>query len=297
MTTLLTDPNWTVDGWTANAVDDNGVMWVCDADSGWFSPVGIRSGDSDIPNYDGTYSSQDRLTNRVITLAGYGKAPTGALADAACDQFAALLRGGVLKTLSVTKAGVIRTATVKRGSGSDLSRTSPRGFEWQLVLNAPDPRKYGPATTVPASLPSTTGGLDYVTTGGLDYVTAGGLNYGTIGSSGLVTLTNVGTAESWPQFTVNGPTDGATLSNPSIVNTQTGDQITYSGMLATGDILVVDTSPYRASVTLNGQPYRRNLSSAAWFAIDPGDSVSVQFQGTSTSSTPVLQATLAPAYL
>lgn len=298
MTTTLVKPVWTLPGWAANVVDDNGVQWTCNVDSGWFSPLGVRSSDTEIPGYDGNYESPNLKAARVITLSGLAKAPDAATADAAVDQFNNLLSSGAtLQQFLVHENSRDLTAMVKLSTGSDLTRTTWRSFEWQLVLIAPDPRKYGPTVTASTGLPSTSGGIDYLTDSGIDYVTNGGIDYGTPGTSGLLQLTNMGSAESWPMFTFAGPTDGATLIAPSATNTDTGDRLAYSGTLATSDQLKLTSTPGRRSAILNGVPYRRFLTAAEWFPVPAGATVSIQFQGTSSSGTSLLTASLAPAYL
>jgi hypothetical protein len=300
MPTLLQPPIWTIAAWSANVVDSNGCMWVSPTSTGWFDPLPVRGSDIDISTEDGSYSTPTTRGERVITIPGYTKAPTSAAADAAADQFTGLLATGGLQQLSVQENTRTLTAMVKLGNGGQLDRTSQCGFEWQLVLIAPDPSRYLAVPAGTTSLPMYSGGKDYTGggAGGVDYTGggAGGINYGTVTSTGLIQLTNTGPAKSWPQFTITGPTDGTTLVAPSIVEVGTNRTLAYSGTLTTGDRLVITTRPGARSVLLNNVSYRRFLTSAQWFAVPPGASTQVQFQGTAPTVTSQLSALLPAAY-
>jgi hypothetical protein len=299
MTTLLQPPIWTIGAWSANVVDVNGVMWVSPSSTGWFDPLPVRGSDIDIPTEDGSYSTPTTRGERVITIPGYAKAPSPGAPDAAADQFTSLLYGG-LDTLSVQENSRVLTARVKLGNGCQLDRTSPTGLEWQLVLIAPDPYRYLALPSQSTGLPAASGGVDYTGAGagGVDYTGAGagGVDYGLVTSTGLIQLTNPGVADAWPKFTISGPTDGATLTNPIVAQISPAQQLAYTNVLQTGDTLVIDTNPRHRSVLLNGVSYGRFLTSRQWFRVPPGQSITCQFQGVSASMTPVLTASLSAAF-
>lgn len=142
---------------------------------------------------------------------------------------------------------------------------------FSMQFAAPDPRRYvvGGTTGGTTDLPSSSGGLDWVTGGGLNWITSGGLNWGTTTSVGQITFNNTGTAASDPVFTITVPS--GTLLNPTITFTATGQRLKYTGTLTAPDTLRIDTSPFTRSVLLNGtQDVRVRLTTAEWFQIPPG---------------------------
>lgn len=306
---MLDSPIYTIGSWSAGGdgiTDANGTTWAVSPNSaGVGATVGVFDGpavtlnQANFPNADGAARARSYRPAATVILQGWatGSSPAGAVASR--RAFRGMLAGGGQSTLTITDIdGAVLTMTVELG---DIPRVTPMdgaAFVWQLTLSAVDPYQYGPTLNQSTGLASASGGLDYTGggAGGLDYVTGGGLNYGSVTSTGLLTLVNNGYEPSWPTFTINAPTDGSTLVNPSITNTGTGQQLVYTDTLFTGDQVVLNSNPTNRSVVKNGTPYRVNLTVAQWFAVPPQSSVTVQFQGTTTSATPSLAASLAPAY-
>jgi hypothetical protein len=83
--------------------------------------------------------------------------------------------------------------------------------------------------------------------------------------SGSLGLTNVGTALSWPLWTVTGP-----CNQPVIRNDSTGQQLAFGQRLQDGDTLVVDVA---ARTVLLGGASRRYalLPRSTWFGLPPGN--------------------------
>lgn len=180
--------------------------------------------------------------------------------------------GAGLATGAATEIGDISTAT---GNGAAIV--------WDFLFQGRDP------AAVSSGVFSITGGASAISRGavvalapaggGLDWATGGGLNWGVSGSSGLLTIDNPGTALTWPVFTIVGP-----ITNPSITNPANGAVIAYSGLVDTGQTLVIDTNPFTRSVTLNGIDRSGFLSSAQWIEIPAGGAVALQFAGTGIGS-------------
>lgn len=292
-------PVWAIGSWSASQgglVDTYGAEWLVYTDAGWFSPLGVRTANTDRLRDHGTQRTRNYRPPRVITLTGYCTCPDSAGMMAALDRFNAIAADGGLSLLTVTEpAGAVRTALVELLGGCAAAPVNYRSFDFQLVLSAPDPRKYGPAATAATGLPSFSGGLDYVTGGGLNYVTGGGLNYGTVTSTGTLVMTNAGTAETWPTYTIAAGANP--LSSAGISITLPSGQLFYAGSLQTSDQLTIVTHPARRSVLLNGAADRAPLlTTAQWAPIPAGASITVAFAATSYSSTATLTASWAPAY-
>jgi len=120
-----------------------------------------------------------------------------------------------------------------------------------LEFEATDPRRYELAErTASATLPSPEPGLDWHLDGeGVEAGLAWPLTFGEVGSTGALTVTNVGAAETHPIIEFRGP-----AIRPSLTNLATGDVLEYDLPLAAGDVLEVNTRA--GTVTLNGTASR-----------------------------------------
>jgi hypothetical protein len=112
-----------------------------------------------------------------------------------------------------------------------------------VTLVCPDPYKYGPEQQFTTALPAPgASGLTFPLFDG-----TGLLEFGAPGNSGRITLSNPGTEDAWPTFTVSGPV----LGGLSITDVATGRQIVYAGDVPAGaNLLVIDAAAGRAY--LNG---------------------------------------------
>lgn len=291
MSILSVKPAWHVDGWSGNYIDDNGVDWVVNDDKGWFDPVGERVFDSDKPTGDGTYSAESFDTARVITLTGYARAPNAVAADNARNQFNALLKRGHLHQLVVEEPVTDKTAYVKRVDGN-LRNTRPNQFDFQLIMLAPDPQKYAATvSTVSTGLAQDApGGIQWNGSAGSTGIQWGGptgstgVQYQTgSGVTGVMQLLNEGTGDAPVRFVITGP-----VTTPSIVNTGTGETLTYGGTIATGQTLVIDTGT--GEVTLDGADRRSFLTAVDFFLLPPGEITEVAYRSPSPSPTAQLSA-------
>ncbi|ACU39452.1 phage distal tail protein [Actinosynnema mirum] len=194
MPTPLLHPSWSVDGWMANGRDDDGTEWIVERDDGWWRAPGVRGQSSDRVGYHGAYSDvQQWATPRVVTLAGWCQARTEEAADRAVDRFGALLRSGA-RELVVTEPVRTKRSLVRREADPQLVRTGPRQFDWQIVLVADDPIRYGDPVLASTGLPMPGGGLDWEA--GLGAVMRTNLARNTVGVASSVPWTayNAGSA-------------------------------------------------------------------------------------------------------
>lgn len=284
MSTVIVKPTWSVDGWVGNEIDDNGVTWFVHKETGWSTPLGVRTRQAARSEAHGNFRTRNYKNARVVSLSGIARAATPDACDAAIDQFNALGSDGNLHEFVATEPRITRTAMVEVSDGSQLDRLDPLNFEFQLILIAPDPVKYHQdEQSASTGLPVMGSGLDWTTGGGLDWTTGGGLNWGTTSSNGTLTIVNSGTAEIWPRFSVS-----ATSARPSI--TYLGRTLQYEGTVSTGQSLDIDTYYGSRSVLHSGVSRRNLLSTAEWTAIPPKSSVSVQFATDIYNATATLTA-------
>ncbi|RMB83643.1 phage distal tail protein [Streptomyces shenzhenensis] len=164
------------------------------------------------------------------------------------------------------------------GIGYRLGTITGGAVEWQ----ATDPRRYELAErSVPATLPASEPGLDWPLTWPLAF--------GTPGSTGALSVTNVGDAETHPVVEFRGPVTG-----PAMTNLITGDVIEYDIPLAAGDVLTVDTRA--GTVVLNGTASRIYTATSRsvpeqTFTLAPG-TTSLIFRAAPGSTDPTATATV-----
>lgn len=86
---------------------------------------------------------------------------------------------------------------------------------------------------------------------------------------GEQTLTNDGDQVAYPVFTVVGPADSFTLANDT-----TGQSLTYEAPLAAGEVLTIDTRPFRKTVRLadGTNRYAQLAIGSALWTLPPGPS-------------------------
>lgn len=295
---LAMNTTWAISSLTLNTTDANGVEWLCTNDDGWFNAPGEKLNQGEWPSDHGMWDGQSYVDSRLVTLDFAVTAPTRAACDLALRILAAVGTTGQLVPLTVTEPGLTTFASVKRAQKPNVTRITETYAEAQIFLIAPDPRRYDPAVnTASTTLATAISGLDWSTGGGLDWSTGGGLNWGTSTSDGTCTVLNNGTAPSPPIFTIAGPTDSGTLSAISVTNSATGQIIAYSGVLGVNDVLVINTNRFARSATLNGSTdVWSGLTISQWYGVPDGGQLKVQFQGTSSSLTPLLQVGVSNAY-
>lgn len=143
-------------------------------------------------------------------------------------------------------ARVVRRA-VPADKGYTVGTITGGAIEWE----ATDPRRYElTERTASATLPSAEPGLEWhVDEQGVEGGLAWPLTFGAVGSTGALSVTNNGKAETHPLIMFRGP-----VVRPSLVNVATGDVLEYDLPLAAGDVLEVDTRA--GTVTLNATASR-----------------------------------------
>lgn len=302
----ISSPTYAIGAWAAGdvgLVDGYGTAWGVrpGGTSGVFDGPDVRLNHSPFPNADGAQRSRNFRPPKTMTISGWAKGKTLAGIEASRRAYVGLLSGGGQSALTITFLdGLVVTAFVELAAIPKATPANNLEFDWQLTVSAVDPYMYGVPVVYNTALPGAASGIDWTGggAGGIDW-TGGGLGgvvWGTTTSTGLITLVNNGFEEAWPTFTITAPTDGATLVNPAAVDTGRGNQLLYTDTLNLGDTVVFNTSPINRSVLKNGVPYRVNLTVAQWFSVPAQSSVTVQFQGTSASTTAQLIGSLPSAY-
>lgn len=238
-TTLTVDGlTFSTDGW----VSPSGyTLWLDDI-KGWDDGPSVRRERTDRMNAHGEFSERAYRGARLVTIEGDATCPSEEVAALAKQELAAILADGLDGVLEVTD-----TATVDMSIGAGLFSDPKIGMKndttitYQLQFHCPRPRKYGAAVYAVTGV-ATAGGA-------LDYPLGDPLDYGAAGDPGTVTLTNAGTADTAPTFTVAAGTTDMPLGF-SITHVQSGRQLVYSDAVLIGQTVRLDTAD--GSVLLEG---------------------------------------------
>lgn len=286
MNEVLVLPVFTVDGWSGNTVDVDGVEWWVTKEDGWSSGPELRLELPDRPQRDGSFDAPSFRSARVITLEGTAIAPDPDTRERAKDRLAAVLAdGSTLAELTVQERTVTRQALVRLSGGTKIVDQSPVSFEWSLQVIAPDPLRHGAEEhTASCGLPQPGPGLSFPLTFPMEFGEATG---------GSMALANAGTATAWPLWTVKGPCD-----QPVVRNDSTGQRLAFGHpleRLLEGDTLVVDVAA--RTVWLGGASRRAALlPGSSWFGLPPG-STAIGFDALNPQESGVLTAVWRDAWV
>lgn len=277
-------PQWGAQRWTldwltfspyADDRDANGVQWILTNEKGFWGAPKTGATVSGRLNQHGMFRSPGWKTDRTISLTGRFYCMDYTVLRAAEAAVQGLLSDpntpGLLTCFSEIGPLEIEVFLDDVILCQPLDVASEPGIEFSLQLVAPDPRKYSPDwQDMTTGLPRDNGdGLDFEaitfpdTEPGLYFDDATDLQFGTSNNQGFLDLTNLGTAPTYPVYTLHGP-----LETPSLLAniSPTGGQslMTYNDSLAAGQFVVID--PSVPSVMLGGTTDRRSKMLAANFA-------------------------------
>lgn len=271
--------------WRGLTIGGGGDFHV-DELTGWDDLPDITSYDQPQARGHGDHTGDQFARARIITASGTIASP------AARNTLALALSAGspvssTLEDLSVETFGRVLTSSARL-----VRRSLPIGENYAagvvpfaLQWKCPDPLRYGPLQSAgPVGLP--------VSGGGLAYPLAYPLDYGTAATPGLLSLTNVGTADTSVLFTVTGA-----LPSGFEISSASGKRLTYPDPLFSGDVLTLDTAT--GAVLLGGTADRRaSLTVADWMQVPAGGSITVRFSslGGAFDAAATLTASMRPAY-
>lgn len=254
---------------------------------GWFSSPPVKTVPDDRANSDGVFGvSQVYRSARPISLPGLFTGTGDPVADALTwRMISGILAAGNSGTIEVDDpAGALTSDVILTGDACVLTPLVNGMASYEISFLAPDPIRYGPVSTPSSGLPTAGGGLQYnLGDGGA----GGALYYGANGNLGRITLTNGGTADVYPLFTVTGQLDGGFY----IQRLDTGDQLRYERVVPAGSTVSIDSRTGEVLVdgTSDASTY---LTRDDFFPVPAMSSIDVQFNPISTSSgSPTLSVT------
>ncbi len=236
----------TVDGFDLNG-GANDVRFELIKVTGWWGTSATVEGTAQARQTIGLFREAGRRGGRLVTIEGRVVARDRQTMTVALGDLDALLADGGFGVLRIDERSEgARTAVVRLAGPPDVDWNGGLFARYQLQLQAPDPFRYGETREGSTTFPSTAEGVAAV------WPAFGGgvFSWGAPpppDSLGVTTVTNLGTADADPVFTVVGPVgaDGFRVTDVT-----TGHQITYLGDVPDGSTLVVDTA--RGTATING---------------------------------------------
>lgn len=240
------------------------------------------------PNAPGAYSpGQTHPEELTISIEGQFFGLTERAALEAREVLLGLYNDGLPIVMAVTNplGTTTREVFVK---AVKVPWTIHKEFKFTIDVVATDPRRYGPVQRVTVGLAVAGSGLVWPAAGLVWPV-----DWGTTASSDRGVVANPGNAETVTTYTVSG---GTMLDGFAIVNTDTGERLTYIGPVTSGDTIELDTAARTAFI--NGASLAgRFLPSPQWWSIPRKSSRTIQFLALgATTGTPRLTLDTAPAY-
>lgn len=259
-------------GITLNAArNSDGVLWTCATLDGWGSPGAKSSGTPREGEHGDSPAPNPKLAARILQIAGRIDAPTRLLREQAEFDLEASL-GLALFDLTVVGAIPLKVQAQRQGEVSIADDTDVASL-WQAELKCPDPRRYGVDRQQSLTLPVLSGGVRFPLRFPIQF--SGSTTFGD------ADVINLGNMPAPAKVTFTGP-----LTTPSITNVTTGQSVTYNGVIASGETLVLYLR-YPMLALLQGTADRTGKVSTGGgglWAIQPGTN-SLAFRSVAGSGT------------
>lgn len=243
---------------------------------GWYRGAAFRRDSASRMAAHGNFSERGFRDARYPSISGMFIGSTRAEAAAFVDEINAYLGDGTEGTLTITDTDLGTRSAKVYLLAPDVAWDGGLEVEFHLDMEAPDPRKYGDPVTASALAPKPGGGLIFPLFNNDPFgsSTTGALSFGTPGESGLLTLSNTGTAESPVTATVTGPVGS---SGFTITHLATGRKLVYTAPVIAGQYVVLDSRT--GTVKLNGYADRAAfLVDRDWIVLGGGETAKYLFE-------------------
>lgn len=262
-----------------NAVNDG---WYFTELNGWDDLPDSKSDVEERPDSHGAFGQGEILrAAKVPEVRGFYVGSSSADVQAKRKMLKEIIAQDSFR-VTVTDDLESAWATVSTGS-ADIDRGAHSVFEFAIDFVQVDPRTYTTQVDDSTGLP--------VAGGGLTWPVSWPVSWGVVGDLGRVEFVNVGTASSWPVFSVwGGLPEGFTLAEVG-----TGREIRFDGPIPEGHYLLVN--PRTGLALLDGVEDRSGmLSRSDWWSVPAGGSSEVQFTSNGgTSGVPRVDTSFASA--
>lgn len=253
---------------TFAAAPGEGTPWVYNNSTldAWYALAPADPKPSKRPNAHGAYRLGRIFTKEhrpIVNGQYYGETAADALE--ARNRLNSLFADGSSITMRVTDELGPTTREVWLIESSTSFHYDFAHFPLDLVLVAPDPRRYGPLESATDGMPSAGGGLFWnlgTAPSGLFF------DWGAEGTLGQVTFTNGGNAATFPRIEIGGA--GGFDAGFRVTEIETGREITLERVVNVGEVVVLNSRSQRA--TIGQGDVTAFLSSRDWFTIPAGGS-------------------------
>jgi hypothetical protein len=219
-----------------------------------------------------------------MVLPGMIIAPTPEALNASINDLNAAVTLAPFQ-LSVNESGTVRTMMAQRGGEVLTPKRTNLIADFNIQIEAKDPRKYGDLFTATTLLPFSTGGRTYPAPYPITYTG--------VSNTGIVRVNNAGNEQAPVWLRIDGPipAGGWTVTH---VGKKKSLAFASSLALAAGEFVTVDMD--RKEVLAQGQSPRAGyVTSRGWFSLDPGPN-DIAFSAANYSSTAQLTVTTRPAW-
>lgn len=261
---------------------------------GWFDGPPVRGEDISRPAGHGSFGLSAYRGARLIDASVSVLTDDPASAGEAQRWLSGLLADGGFSDLTITDpSGMALTSRVRLG-GQPLVSWAPQSSAIRASLQfwAPDPLRYGDPVGIPTPFPVRRGGLRFPLFSDGHGRNVGALDFGPPSLTGRIVLSNPGTADTWPQFQVEGPVSSAGFE---IAVVGTDRRIRFSGPVAAGSVLLIDSAS--GTAVIDGDADRGGqLTYRDWFPIPAGGSVEIAFIPLGPTSEAVLTGVVRPGW-
>jgi hypothetical protein len=257
----------------------------------WESLTDSKSEVNERPQADGAFGvADDYRSSAAISVDGWYRGADRADALAAKTILKAALGKGVPATAVMDDIDGRRSRVVSiRAVPIDDNRKS-RVFTFTIHMIATDPLMYGDTVTFDASPRVSGGGLLFP----LGSTATKYWDFGADGTSGRITVTNAGSAPTWPRVRARGGMGEGFIA----ACRETGQTIEFDRQIPVGSEVTVNQRTGTASIDGETNDVSGFLTSREFFAVPAGATRNIQFTvlGVKTG-TPGFSIDIAAAYL
>lgn len=262
--------------------------------------LSARSASSPLPRYHGDIPGDHTAAGRTITLnvwwlgndAAHGQQLRDALAAATVIERTALAEYGFKHADGDDR---VVFARVRRRHLPRNIDTEAAGYHTATIeFEVTDPAQYAAAVSTAKVEP-------YVSAAGLPWPIVWPASWGAGGSGGGVIVPLGGTWETWPVYTINGPSTGV-LTDPVIENVTAGTRLALTAnggvAISAGQKLIIDTHPRRRTIRFDtgASRYGKLSDDSVWSPMNPGNN-EVRFRAAGATTDASVDVSVRAAYL
>lgn len=246
--------------------DEHGVAWGVRGDvDGWDDSADTTLSANDRIWGNGSFSNTAFEKGKSYTVTGQFTYPSIEAYHAACAKLKQAVSTDE-HVLVVNDHGVALQATVKRESAITFKRKASNWCIFSFQEHADSPYRFNAIKTVSGKtgLPYTSGGLTFPVQFETDTETSHWLFNEKV-VSGIINLTNSGSAASDTIVRVNGP-----VTNPRIEHQPSGNIMSANIKLGSGHYVIFDMSTRQ--ILIDGtDPQQSIINDRQWAAAQPGE--------------------------